>query len=119
MPVANPALPAVPRHYGHIRVAALAYYGTPMTAFEQKLLRESIDLVIPNISFLNSIAQTSPTTPQLVYTNTTNLYLSLLTDWLAYADRNRYDRESDHGLDHKAQARWEAAVAERLAALPE
>lgn len=94
VPVANPALPAVPRHYGHIRVAALAYYGTPMTAFEQRLLRESIDLVIPNISFLNSIAQTSPTTPQLVYTNTTNLYLSLLTDWLAYADRNRYDRES-------------------------
>ncbi len=94
IPAGNPALPSVPRHYGYIRVAALAYYGTPMTAYEQNLLRHSIDLVIPNTSFVDSISALSPTTPQLVYTNATNLYLGLLTDWLAYADRMGYDREA-------------------------
>ena len=94
VPVGNPALPSVPRHYSHIRVSALAYHGNPMTSFEQNLLRNSIDLVIPNLTYLNTIAAAAPTTPQLIYTNTTNLYLSLLTDWLAYADRMGYDREA-------------------------
>ena len=94
VPAGDPALPSVPRHYNHIRVAALAYHGNPMSSFEINLLRNSIDLVIPNVIYLNNIAQVSPSTPQLVYTNTTNLYLSLLTDWLAYADRMGYDREA-------------------------
>ena len=94
VPPGDPSLPKVPRHYGHIRVAALAYYGTPITAYEQGLLKTSIDLVIPNLSYLDAISKVSPTTPQLVYTNATNLYLGLLTDWLAFADRNRYDREA-------------------------
>ena len=94
IPVGNPALPSVRRHYAHVRVAALAYYGTPMTSYEQTLLRNSVDLVIPNIAFLDGISAITPTTPQLIYTNTTNLYLSLLTDWLTYADRNGYDREA-------------------------
>ena len=94
IPVGNPALPAVPRHFGYIRVAALAYHGTPMTAYEQNLLRTGIDLVIPNTAFVDSISAISKNTPQLIYTNATNLYLSLLTDWLAYADRMGYDREA-------------------------
>ncbi len=94
IPVGDPALPKVPRHYDYIRVAALAYYGTPMTSYELNLLKNSIDLVIPNLSFLDDINKASPNTPQLIYTNATNLYLSLLTDWLDYADRNKYSREA-------------------------
>jgi len=90
----NPSLPAVERNYEWIRLAALAYHGTPLNAYEFALLRNSIDLVIPNIAYLEQIAKASPTTPQMVYTNLSNIYGSLLTDWLAYADRNKISRES-------------------------
>ncbi len=33
-------------------------------------------------------------------------------------EQDRYDQEANHGLDHPAQARWEADVAERLQKLP-
>src|SRR5262249_62009706 len=36
----------------------------------------------------------APNTPQLIYTNTSNLYMELLTDWLAYADRRGLPREA-------------------------
>ena len=91
---ANPALPAVPRHHAHIRLANLAYYGTPMTATETTLLRNSVDLVVPNLTYLDDIQRASPGTPQFVYTNVSNVYLGLVTDWNDYADRNRLDRES-------------------------
>jgi len=94
-PVAvNPRLPVVERHYSHIRVAELAYHGTPITSFELGLLKNSIDLVIPNSVYLSTIAAASPTTPQFVYTNISNIYLGLLTDWLDYADRMKLSRES-------------------------
>ncbi len=87
--------PTIPRHYSHIRIAALAYSGTPVNnAFEQQLLKNSIDLVVPNPSLLQSIQNTAPNTPQLIYSNVSNLYLSLLTDWLAYADRSNVSREA-------------------------
>ncbi len=91
---ANPALPPVARNYDWIRLANLAYYGTPLTGFEQTLLRNSVDLVIPNLDYLDDIARISPTTPQFVYTNVSNIYLGLLTDWNQYADRNGLDREA-------------------------
>jgi hypothetical protein len=81
------------RHYSHIRVAMLAYTGTPLSAFEQKLLRQSIDLVVPNVSYLDRIDALAPGTPQMIYTNVSNIYGDLLTDWLNYADRRGYDRE--------------------------
>ena len=81
------------RHYPHIRVAMLAYTGTPVGAVEQKLLRESVDLVIPNLSYLNRIDALAPGTPQMIYTNVSNIYLELLTDWVNYADRHGFDRE--------------------------
>lgn len=97
-PVPTPApavgLPAVPRHYDWIRVANLAYYGTPLDTYAQNLLRTGIDLVVPNVAYLADIAKVAPTTPQFVYTNVSNIYLGLLTDWLAYADRTRVSRES-------------------------
>jgi len=92
-PVTSSALPSVPRNYSHIRVANLAYFGTPLEAYEQDLLRNSVDLVIPNLAYLEDINAISPTTPQFVYTNVSNIYLSLITDWNDYADRNRLDRE--------------------------
>ena len=94
-PTPTPAgLPAVPRSLAWIRLAQLAYYGTPMTDFEKTLLRDSVDLVIPNLSYLDQISKVSPDTPQLVYTNVSNVYLGMLTDWLEYSDRNRLDREA-------------------------
>jgi hypothetical protein len=93
-PVAtNPALPAVPRHYSHIRVANLAYHGTPFGAFENNLLKNSIDLVVPNSIYLDQIESIAPATPKFVYTNVSNIYLGLYTDWLDSADRNRVNRE--------------------------
>lgn len=94
-PVAtNPALPVVPRHYPHIRVANLAYHGTPFGTFENNLLRNSIDLVVPNSIYLSQIEAVAPATPKFVYTNVSNIYFGLYTDWLDFADRNRYGRES-------------------------
>jgi hypothetical protein len=86
--------PDIPRRYSHIRIAQLAYSGNPFGAFEQNLLRTSVDLVVPNPRYLGTIQATSPNTPQLIYSNVSNLYGGLLTDWLAYADRNGVSRES-------------------------
>jgi hypothetical protein len=97
--VANPNAdplpdPDVPRHYTHIRVAQLAYGGTPINnTFEQNLLRNSVDLVIPNTAYLATINNTSPNTPQLIYSNVSNLYQGLLIDWLRYADNRGASRE--------------------------
>jgi hypothetical protein len=84
----------IPRHYQHIRIAELAYNPTPLGAFEQQLLRTSVDLVVPDDVFAHTIHQIAPSTPQLVYTNFSTLYLGLLTDWLDYADAHGLKRES-------------------------
>ncbi len=86
--------PSIPRKYQHIRIAQLAYSGTPINnAFEQNLLRNSVDLVVPNPQFLQSVQSASPDTPQLIYSNVSNLYQDLLTSWLNYADRVGVSRE--------------------------
>jgi hypothetical protein len=95
-------LPAIPSHYTHIRIAELAYTGTPFTTVEQNLLRNSVDLVVPNPSYLSQINAVAPNTPQLIYTNVSNLYENLLTDWLIYADQHGYSRED--AFYHAAQA---------------
>ncbi|MBA4062701.1 MAG: hypothetical protein C0501_03150 [Isosphaera sp.] len=86
--------PDIPRRYPHIRIAQLAYSGNPFGAFEQNLLRTSVDLVVPNPRYLGTIQAASPNTPQLIYSNVSNLYGGLLTDWLAHADRTGVSRES-------------------------
>jgi hypothetical protein len=94
-PTPNAALPDVPRNYSHIRVATLAYHGAPLTnAYEQNLIRNSIDVVVPNLNLVDTVYAANKETPQLVYTNVSNVYLGLFTDWLAYADRMGYDREA-------------------------
>lgn len=90
---AAPASPATVRHYSHIRVAMLAYTGTPIGEFEKKLLRDSVDLVLPATGLLKTIDTQAPTTPQVIYTNVSNIYLDLFTDWLDFADRRGFDRE--------------------------
>src|ERR1700726_1767790 len=67
--------PALPRHYPHIRIAMLAYHGNPMGPFEDELLRKSVDLVIPNETVMQHVRRVAPATPQLIYTNASNLYL--------------------------------------------
>src|SRR5262249_54000251 len=75
-------------------IAQLAYNGTPITgSFEQNLLKNSVDLVIPNNQYLDEIQAASPNTPQLIYSNVSNLYQGLLSDWLSYADRTNASRE--------------------------
>ena len=98
----NAALPTVARNYDHIRLANLAYYGTPFGDFEQSLLRNSVDLVIPNTAYLDTIDAINSDTPQFVYSNVSNIYLNLLTDWNEYADRNQLDREA--AFYHAAKA---------------
>src|SRR5262249_55233297 len=77
--------PSIPRHYPHIRIAELAYSGTPFGALEDDLLRNSVDLVIPDRSYAQHIRDVAPATPQTVYTNVSSVYGGLLTDWLNYA----------------------------------
>lgn len=94
----NPGLgpiftPTIPRRYDHIRIAQLAYSGTPLGSFELGLLQTSIDLVVPNPQFLATIDAAAPTTPQLIYSNVSNLYGNLLIDWLTFADRTGVARE--------------------------
>jgi hypothetical protein len=87
------APPVVPQHLSWIRLAELAYYGTPLDATEQAMLRNDVDLVIPNTAYMSQIASVSPDTPQFIYSNVSNIYLNELTDWGQYADENHIDRE--------------------------
>jgi hypothetical protein len=98
----GPTLPSIPSHYSHIRIAELAYSGNPMGAFEKQLLANSVDLVVPSNRYLATIEQTAPNTPKLIYSNISNLYLDLLTDWLNYADAHGVSREL--AFYHVAQA---------------
>jgi hypothetical protein len=91
----TPGVGAIPQHYDWIRIAQLAYSGTPLGSYEDQLLRNSIDLVITDTAGLTQhIGQVSPGTPQLGYINFTSLYGSLLTDWLAWADAHGVSREA-------------------------
>jgi hypothetical protein len=90
---ATTSSPATVRHYSYIRVAELAYNGLRLGTFEKNLLKSSVDLVVPTTGLLTQIDPLAPTTPQLIYTNVSNIYLDLLTDWLDYADRQGYSRE--------------------------
>ncbi len=95
--VANP--PAAPpaeikRHFSHVRYASLAYHGTPMDATTAELLQNKVDLVVPNPNYLGLIEAVAPDTPQYIYSNVSNLYLNLLTDWLTFADAKKLPREN-------------------------
>jgi hypothetical protein len=88
-----PPSSAIPRHYSHIRLAELAYFGINFGPLESRLLRNSVDLVIPDVRYVDQINAVAPQTPQLLYTNATSLYQESLLDWLNYADAHGISRE--------------------------
>jgi hypothetical protein len=91
---AGPLQPEIPQHSSWIRLAELAYSGTPMDSTTDQLLQNSVDLVVSNPAYLGHIDGASPNTPQLLYVNFSNLYGSLLTDWLNNAEANGFDPEA-------------------------
>jgi hypothetical protein len=88
-----PPAGSIPSHYSYIRLAELAYFGMSFGSLEDKLLRNSVDLVIPDVRFLNQINDAAPNTPQLLYTNASSVYQDSLLDWLNYADAHGLSRE--------------------------
>src|SRR5262249_44628114 len=88
--------PVIPQHAPHIRLANLAYNGgsPQLDPSNIPLLQNSVDLVIEDTTaYLKQIDTVSPDTPQLLYTNVSSVYKTLLTDWLNYADAHGYSRE--------------------------
>jgi hypothetical protein len=97
--------PLIPQHSRNIRLNELAYNGgsSHLDPPDIPLLQNSVDLVIEDTPvYLNQIHNIAPNTPQLLYTNVSSVYKSLLTDWLNYADAHGYAREG--AFYHVAQA---------------
>jgi hypothetical protein len=86
--------PVIPQHYPNIRIAELAYNGLTFGPTEDSLLASSVDLVVADPIYAAHIHSVAPATPQAIYTNVSNLYGTLLTNWLTYADANGLSRES-------------------------
>jgi hypothetical protein len=84
---------SIPSHYSYIRIAELAYSGMTIGPQEQQLLKNSVDLVIPDVQYLDQINAAGPNTPQLLYTNASSLYQSSLLAWDNYADVKGINRE--------------------------
>jgi hypothetical protein len=53
-----------------------------------------VDLVIPNAAYLGTIHGIAPNTPQLIYTNVSNIYGDLLLSWDNWAEEHGIDPES-------------------------
>ncbi|WP_163988481.1 hypothetical protein [Pyxidicoccus caerfyrddinensis] len=88
---------SIPHHYCHVRIAQLAYYGVPTDAYMDDQLQNDVDLVVANDPAVRAHIDTlAPNTPQLVYSNASNLYGNwngnslgnggLLVHWLNYGD---------------------------------
>jgi hypothetical protein len=92
-PTPPPARPDLAAHRDWIRIAQLAYSGTPIDAFTIDKLKNDVDLIIPNPQYLSAVDAASPNTPQIIYSNVSNLYQGLLTNWLDYADKAGVSRE--------------------------
>ncbi len=84
--------PTIPQHLGNIRVMELDY-GNSLGSLEDQLLQGGVDLVVTGGPLADQVHAVAPNTPQLAYTNITNLYGSLLTSWLDYANANNVDPE--------------------------
>lgn len=86
-------LPSFPRHQSSIGVVELAYKGRDIPPYDSTLLQNNVDAIVSDLSFLPDIQSVTPSTPQLIYTNVSNIYGSLLTSWLNYAEQNGIDPE--------------------------
>jgi hypothetical protein len=87
----------LPHKHCHVRLAQLAYNGTPQDTDMAGQAANDIDLVVARSAGIRSfIRAASPDTPQLVYSNASNIYGNwegntlanggLLVSWLNYAD---------------------------------
>ncbi len=88
--------------YTYIRLAQLAYSGNPVGQFEKDLAANSLDLIVPNPQYLQAFEAAAPSAQKVIYTNLSNIYGSLLSDWNAYADAHGVSREL--AFYHVAQA---------------
>jgi hypothetical protein len=87
--------PTIPQHLPNIRIAELAYSGTPVDAAMASLLQNTVDVVITDKPSLGAqIDGLAPSTPELAYINLSNLYGSLVTDWDNWADVHGVPREA-------------------------
>ena len=85
--------PDIPQHYPFIRIAELAYSGTPMGSFATQLLQSSVDLVVPSTQYLSTINQAAPIRRNL-FTRTSRISTATaLTSWLNWAAANGVSRE--------------------------
>ncbi len=98
----TPSRPTGVKKYTHIRLAQLAYSGNPVGTFELNLAKNSLDLIISNPRYLQAFENASADTTKVVYTNLSNVYGDLLTDWNSFADANRTSREQ--AFYHVSQA---------------
>jgi hypothetical protein len=96
--------PSIPQHSDDIRLMELAYNGgsAQLPPSDIPLLQNLVDLVVADSSYASQINAVAPNTPQLIYSNVSNVYSSLLLDWDNYADSNGYSRED--AFYHVAQA---------------
>jgi hypothetical protein len=86
--------PAVPRHYGHIRVALVGYGNQAVRPEAAGLLKNSVDLVIGSKDYVPQIRAVAPTTPVALYINFTQLNAEMQASWAAYAAANGVDPEA-------------------------
>jgi hypothetical protein len=101
--VPPPASPApTGQNYSHIRLAQLAYESTAVGNFEKQLAANSIDLIVPNPKFLEGFESVAADSAKYLYSNASNLYLNLLSGWIAHATRTGADREA--AFYHVSQA---------------
>ncbi len=97
-----PPLPTLPQNHGATNIVELAYAGTPIDSTARSLLQTSVDLTVSDPSLMTQINAIAPNTPQLLYTNASNMYGDLLTNWETYAAENGIDPE--HAFYHVSQA---------------
>jgi hypothetical protein len=88
--------PTIPQHSADIRLIDLAYNGgsAQLAASDISLLQNAIDLVVSDPIYASQISAVAPNTPQLLYSNVSNLYQGALLAWDDYADALGISREA-------------------------
>ncbi|MHB1425746.1 MAG: Ig-like domain-containing protein [Gemmataceae bacterium] len=81
--------PTLPQGNSSVQLANLAYSAgaTQLPPADVSLLQNSsVDMVVSDQSYLSQIHAIAPNTPQLIYSNVSNIYQSSLLSWLNYAE---------------------------------
>ncbi len=87
-------MPILTPHQSNIGITELAYADNN---YDPTLLKNNVDVVVDDATDLqtelSNIHGVVSTMQQLIYTNVSNIYLDLLTNWLNYAEENDIDPE--------------------------